>query len=52
MKTLRKDNEYKRVTDSTKDDWERIKKLTSEGWEFIDKATWKASKRRTNKKED
>ena len=41
MKTLRKNNEFKRVKSSTKADWAAIKKLVEDGWKFINKTTWR-----------
>ena len=41
MKTLRKNDEFKRVKDSTVADRKAIRKLVDSGWAYCDKTTWK-----------
>tara|TARA_Y100001951_G_C11039565_1_gene129463 strand:- start:260 stop:424 length:165 start_codon:yes stop_codon:yes gene_type:complete len=47
MKTLcrfndeTKDNEYKRVEDSTNADWDALLKLLATDWDFCSKESWK-----------
>ena len=41
MKTLKKNDEYKRVPDSYKKDIEKIDKLLDSGWSFAPKKEWK-----------
>ena len=41
MKTLRKGELYKRMKDSTREQWSAIKKLVEDGWTFCDKTTWR-----------
>lgn len=41
MKTLKKNEEYKRVPDSNMKDLNKIDKLVNEGWSFVPKKEWK-----------
>ena len=57
MKTLKKNNEFKRVKDTSNSDNERIKELLNAGWNYCPKTEWKEATRtkkeepKTDKKE-
>lgn len=52
MKTLKKENSFKRVKDSNTNDLSKIDNLLNSGWEFCSKSEWKKSKKTEPVKED
>jgi len=44
MKTLKKNNEFKRVKNSSNDDDRKIQELLRSGWEFCTKSEWKSTR--------
>jgi hypothetical protein len=45
MKTLKKDNKFKRVSDSSNEDYKKIYKMIQDGWTFAPKEEWKKATR-------
>jgi len=44
MKTLKKNNEIKRVKDSSPSDEAQIQSLLNSGWKYCPKSEWKATR--------
>lgn len=44
MKTLKKENEFKRLPDSTSNDRKRIDDMINDGWIFVPKKEWKETR--------
>lgn len=50
MKTLKKNNEFKRVKDSSNSDNEKIRELLNAGWSYCPKSEWKATRKKEEPK--